>query len=157
VKIEFNECVVIAKVDNLTELMNQTSHNQRMLYFFVVSNIAEEIFAHSEFRCEIVDMKGDHLVMILSQAGVVDFEQEEVHVCLRRIQDIVQEYYKLSISMTTSTKMTFHLDITAQYSLTLQYSMYKLLFGKKAIIMPEKVISNHEQTEYHLLPELIRN
>ncbi|MDF2922415.1 MAG: hypothetical protein K0R57_1329 [Paenibacillaceae bacterium] len=168
---EFRECIahnglsiapegpfllVIVKVDNQREFISQTSHTQRMLYLFAVSNIAEEIFKHHGYNCEIVDMRGEHLVVILSGGpmAVEEWRQDKLYTGMREIQDVIQQYYKLSVTMTTSGIFTGYREMTALYSTVLQHSMYKLLFGNKAVITPDMVRSNEEQLEYHLPPEL---
>jgi AraC-like DNA-binding protein len=141
--------LVLMKVDNQNEYMTQTSPGQRELYFFAVTNIAEEIFVRGRYCCEIVDMRGDHLVAVISGAGAMPPLYGELKIYLKQIQDIVQNYYHLSLSMTVSEAVTDHRELTSRYDQALQLSMYKLLFGKRSIITPDMVQPNLAQLEYH--------
>lgn len=140
--------LVVIKIDNYAEFLSRTSENERKLYAFAIPNIAEEILFPSPFRCETADMRSDHLVMILSHDAGSEARFDEVLPLLRQVQDVVQNYYKLSLTMTLSKIIQGHEAITEQYGLALQYSMYKLIFGMKDIITPDRVRENIERFEY---------
>ncbi|MCL6458572.1 MAG: helix-turn-helix domain-containing protein, partial [Gorillibacterium sp.] len=140
--------LVIIKLDDYTEYVSHTSVNQRMLHSFAIANIAKETLLSSQYSCEIVDMRTDHLVVILSAIRGEGTPLGEIVMLLRDVQDIVERYYKLSLTMTTSEPFLGHEAITEQYGLALQYSMYKLVFGKRVIITPDLVKPNMEHSEY---------
>lgn len=149
--------LVIAKFDQQADFLSQTSHKQRMLYFFAVTNIAEEIVSQDRLSCEAVDMRGDHIVLLLSGDEVKRYAEGNgdgaILATLSRIQDVVQDYYKLSVTMTVSNPTASHRDLTARYNQAMQISMYKLLFGMKSIITPDMVEANNSQYEYQLPAE----
>ncbi|QJD86953.1 helix-turn-helix domain-containing protein [Cohnella herbarum] len=145
--------LVLIKIDQYAEFVSRTSDNERKLYSFAISNIAEEIMSPSPFRSEIADMRNDHLVMIVSREAGTATSFEEVESLLTRIQDIVKGYYKLSLTMTTSELIRGHEAITVQYGLAIQHSMYRLVFGKGQMITPERVKPNNERFEYSFPPE----
>ncbi|MFC5528675.1 helix-turn-helix domain-containing protein [Cohnella yongneupensis] len=145
--------LVLLKIDRYTAYLARTSDGERKLHAFAVSNIAEEILAPSRYRCETADMRSDHLVMLVSADRLPEDDGEELLLLIGKIQDIVEQYYKLSLTATTSEWMDHHKRITEQYGLAQQGAMYKLVFGCKSIITPAKVKPNLSGGEMSFPPE----
>ncbi|HZG56380.1 helix-turn-helix domain-containing protein [Paenibacillus sp.] len=147
--------LIIAKVDGYADFVRNSSYNQRTLYYFAIGNIAEEMLRREKIRCEIADMKSDHIVILVSdEANAPEEQPKELQRLLRGIQDVVKRYYKLSLSMTISNRADSYVDITERYDEAIQFAMYKLLFGHGAIIMPEMVRTHLEHYEYSFPVEL---
>ncbi|ANE45784.1 hypothetical protein SY83_05130 [Paenibacillus swuensis] len=140
--------LVIMKIDGYHSFMRNVSYNQRLLYYFAINNIAEDMMRTSPFRCEIADMRSDHVVMLISGESLNGQETAPLIPVLQRIQEVINGYYKLSLSMTVSDLIGEYEDISEGYGRAIQYSMYKMLFGSNAILTPERVRSNMEQYEY---------
>lgn len=138
--------LAIVKIDEYADFLARTDRAERQLYSFAIANISEEILAFGGFRCEMVDMKSDHLTMIVS-GGPANPDQNELETLLCKIQDIVLQYYRLSITMSISGFFERHDEISERYRVALQHSMYKLVFGKKTIITPEMVRDNVAHTD----------
>ncbi len=138
--------LAIVKIDDYAEFVKNTNYNDRSLYLFAISNIAEEICGKHRFACETVDMRSDHLVMLFSVGGGADAVPRIVEL-LKHVQDVVLNYYKLSLSMTLSERIERHEDITEQYGHALQYSLYKLIFGRRSIVTPDDLRPNLEHYE----------
>ncbi|MFD2615114.1 AraC family transcriptional regulator [Paenibacillus gansuensis] len=148
--------LVMMKLDDYLSFMQNVSYNQRLLYYFAIQNIAEEIMRPSPFRCEIADMRSDHLVMLVSSDRSKRLELEQLVHLLLKIQEVINGYYKLSLSMTVSDLILEHTAISEGYAAVTQYSMYKLLYGKNAILTPDKVRPNMEHFEYAFPDDLER-
>ncbi|RED64903.1 helix-turn-helix domain-containing protein [Cohnella lupini] len=140
--------LVVIKIDNYADFIARTSENERRLYSFAISNIASEIMSPSPFRSETADMRSDHLVMILSVEAGTEAHYQDAVSHLKKLQEVVLSYYKLSLTMTISKFIPSHDSITEQYNLVLHNSMYKLILGKKEIITPDRVKTNNERFEY---------
>ncbi|MFD0671504.1 helix-turn-helix domain-containing protein [Cohnella sp. GCM10027633] len=134
--------LVHLKIDDYTAYLERTSDGERKLHGFAISNIAEEMLAPSGYRCETADMRSDHLVMIVSRDTMPEDGGEELLLSVGKVQDVVEQYYKLSLTATTSEWMDHHGRITEQYGYAQQSAMYKLVFGRKSIITPERVRPN---------------
>jgi len=146
--------LVLIKVDRYTAFMRDHNHNERMLYYFAICNIGEEMMKPSRFRCEMADMRSDHVVMLISPVSGTGMQEEELLQLLGSIQDVVGRYYKLSLTMTLSEICDSYESITDRYNGAMQASMYKLLFGHNAIITPEAIERNRQQLEYSFPEEL---
>lgn len=139
--------LVVVKVDGFAEYERTTTPGQRALHSFAIGNIAEEIMRPGPYRCEIADMRGDHVAMLVSPAGE-GADTDALTRLLRRIQEVVGSYYKLSLSLTVSGCCDSHVGITERYGEAIRLSQYKLLFGHRAILTPEAVGERKRQTEY---------
>lgn len=139
--------VVVAKVDGFAEYERTTTPGQRALHTFAIGNIAAEIMRPGPYRCEIADMRGDHVAMLVSPAGD-GADMETLTRLLCRIQEVVAGYYKLSLSLTVSGCCDSHIGITERYGEAIRLSQYKLLFGHRAVLTPESVGERKRQTEY---------
>ncbi|SFI87455.1 Helix-turn-helix domain-containing protein [Paenibacillus sp. UNC496MF] len=138
--------VVVAKIDDYTALLSRTTEAERKLYAFATSNIAGEIVAPFAISCETVDVRGDHLVLLLS-GGALGSELPELPEQLRRLQDIMLAYYKLSLSLSFSMISRSHEAIAERYADAQHYAMYKILFGRQSLITPDLVRSNVAHAE----------
>lgn len=142
--------LVIIKVDHYEEFLAQTASSRRTLYLFAISNISGELLAASGIHSEFADMRSDHMALLLSAGDSALLQADHLRPLLVQLQEVVQGYYKLSLSLSLGEAFTGHGAIAGEYSLTLQRSMFKLLFGPRAIITPEQVQANLAQTEYAL-------
>ncbi|MBM7567278.1 AraC family transcriptional regulator [Paenibacillus sacheonensis] len=138
--------VVVVKIDDYAAVLSRTSESERQLYAFATANIAGEILAPLKISCEMIDARSDHLVLLLS-GGALGSELLELPNLLQQLQDIVQQYYKISLSLSFSEIERSHEAITEQYTDALHYAMYKILFGRRSIITPDLVRANVAHTE----------
>ncbi|QHW30897.1 helix-turn-helix domain-containing protein [Paenibacillus rhizovicinus] len=139
--------VAVAKVDDYAAVLSRTNESERRLYAFAVTNIAGEILVPLKISCEMVDARGDHLVLLLS-GGALGAELPELPDLLRRLQDIMLDYYKLSLSLSFSVISRSHDTITDQYADALHYSMYKIVHGRRSLLTPDLVRPNAAHTEH---------
>ncbi|WP_219835767.1 helix-turn-helix domain-containing protein [Paenibacillus sp. R14(2021)] len=139
--------VVVLKIDDYTAVLARTTETERQLYAFAIANIAGEIMAPLRIACEMVDARSDHLVLLLS-GGALGSELPDLPELLARLQEIVMDYYKLSLSAAYSDISRSHESITDLYAEALHFSMYKLLFGRRSLIAPDLVRANVSRTEY---------
>ncbi|MBB6732957.1 helix-turn-helix domain-containing protein [Cohnella zeiphila] len=144
--------LVLIRADGLEERLRAGNFGDRSLYHFAIGNIAEEIMRPGRFRCEIADMRSDHLVMLVSGGTGEPGDQDDLIRLLRRIQEVVDRYYKLSLTMSVSDPADGHEAISQRYAEAIRIAMYKLLFGHGAIVTPGRVRSNDGQLEY-VFPE----
>lgn len=142
--------LALLKFDDYRKFAENASPREKTLYSFAISNIAEETIAVDGLSCETIDTRSDHLVLLISSDGKRHGEALSVplQTALAAVQETVGQYYKLSLSIAISAPFRGHEGISMHYGLALQYSNYKLLFGRQALITPDMVASNMEQLEY---------
>ncbi|TYP79863.1 helix-turn-helix domain-containing protein [Paenibacillus methanolicus] len=148
--------LVIVKIDGYLRLQRSVGYDQRMLYDFAIRNIAEDIMGHSPIRCEIADMRSDHIVMLTSGDHAREEGTEALAGWLGRIQETISAYYKLTLTMSIGDVLGSHDLIAEGYARAIHYSMYKLVFGQGAILTPEQVRPNMDRYEYAFPDELER-
>lgn len=136
--------LAVVKIDNYKEINQNTNSMNVNLLNFAVTNIIEEILL-LHFACESVDMKSDHLVFLISMQ--TEFQYEELRAAFQEIQSVVANYYKITCTVAIGGQFSHYQEITENYSRTLRYSNYRLLFGKQAIIVPAMVSENEKNQE----------
>jgi len=142
--------VVVIKVDGYAEFVRGTTERERSMYGFAVRNISEEFMRRGRFECESADVRGDHAAMLVSPAG--KDELGELLRELRHIQETVADYYGLSLSMMVSECCGSHSEIGERYAEAMKGSMNKLLFGRGAILTPDRLASQADRDEEYVFP-----
>ena len=152
--VQYAVCVI--KIDRLHEFDVNTSPSEKRLYYFAISNIANELLC-SVFRSETVDMRRDHMAAILSipKAKQNDF-MNEIEPILKRIQDVTITYYKLSLTFAISEPFDDINKTTDYYARALSYSMYRMKYGHQSIITPEMAAEDSNNLDFYVPEELER-
>ncbi|HZG56691.1 helix-turn-helix domain-containing protein [Paenibacillus sp.] len=148
--------VCVMKIDRLHDFDTNTSPSDKRLYYFAISNIANELLS-SVFRSETVDMRRDHMAAILSvpkqkQAGFL----EEAQRIFKRIQEVTGTYYKLSLTVAISEPFDDIRETTDYYARALSYSMYRMKYGHQSIITPEMAAEEAGALDFYIPEELER-
>ncbi|TLS51784.1 AraC family transcriptional regulator [Paenibacillus antri] len=148
--------VCVIKIDRLHDFDINTSPSEKRLYYFAISNIANELLS-SVFRSETVDMRRDHMAAILS---IPESKREgfmaEVEPIFRRIQEVANTYYKLSLTFAISEPFADIRGTTDHYARALAYSMYRIKYGHQSIITPEMAAEDTANLDFYVPEELER-
>ncbi len=144
--------VGILKIDDFSKLEQNTTYPDRMLIYFAISNIAGEIIS-KKFSNETIDMGGDHLAVLITLSGAADDIYTELTGLMEEVQETILKFYHISITAALSPCIDHYKDITASYGLVQQYVLYRLVYGRKAVIVPSMVTERNESTELQLSPQ----
>ncbi|MBM7565974.1 AraC family transcriptional regulator [Paenibacillus sacheonensis] len=137
--------VLTVTIDEWRQLSRLSPNADVQLIRFAILNIAEELLA-AHYGCMGVEMRADHLVFLIcaEHGGAECFNQ--LVPLLSDIQTAVSHYYKITISMAISGAFHDFRAISEHYHLTQHYLLYKLVFGRGAVIEPEMVKGNMENS-----------
>ncbi|REE92835.1 AraC family transcriptional regulator [Paenibacillus taihuensis] len=146
--------VCVLRIDNYASFDRNTTGTAKKMYSFAIVNIAQEIMSRA-YPCEVVEVRGDHVVLIVSRGAEdehVIFEQ--VVPLISEIQQTIEHYYSVSLSCGVSDPFLQFPYISTAYNQALQLCMYKIIVGNKAIITSDQVQPNltNKQTA---IPDLI--
>ncbi|WP_135547952.1 helix-turn-helix domain-containing protein [Paenibacillus cymbidii] len=130
----------VLKIDDYARFEQLPAGDQRLLKFAVL-NITRETVA-VRFRNEIVDMRNDHLVMLVNAPAASGEEFRPLEELLREAQRRIEGYYRLSFTVAVSDPIAFYGSIDEHYRSALDCAMYRLVHGKSAVIVPAMVASN---------------
>lgn len=136
--------ICILKMDN-SGLMNE---QHRKLVNFAISNIAQEIVS-AKYLCETVEMKQDHLAMLISITDKAEAAGPAVAGHIRQVQDVVLKLYHVTFSAAVSDGFGSLAVLTRSYTETLQSLLYKFALGPGAVILPEMIRANQGQLGEH--------
>lgn len=143
----------ILKLDNYAEFVAGTSVSDKKLLKFAIGNIVEELTGAC-YKYEIVDMRNDHFVILINTTEPEMVNGVNLAELLQMIQDHVRRYYRISLTAAISQPMADYRDITRHYAQTMEYSMYRIVHGKSAIITLDKVRANIDNKQFKFPAEL---
>ncbi|MCR2806430.1 AraC family transcriptional regulator [Paenibacillus soyae] len=134
--------VCVLRIDNYSAYDDNASSSSKRLYVFAIVNIAAEIMG-KRYPCETVEMKGDHVALILSRReSERNAPFEHVVPLVRDIQQTVERYYGLTLSCGISDIVTHYPFLSGAYSQALRLCQYKIIKGNKAILTSQDVKEN---------------
>jgi len=138
----------VLKIDNGHQIASLKEGAAISLLYSAIANIAEELL-RDDYACQSIDMKSDHILLLISRHEPLDFE--ELQASFRNIQGIVQSYYKITFTTTLSDMFDCYTDITQHYEQAQRYSNYRIIFGKESVIIP-KMAEKNERCEIFTIP-----
>ncbi|MBP3962609.1 helix-turn-helix domain-containing protein [Paenibacillus lignilyticus] len=126
---------------------------EKKLVYFAISNIAQEIVAR-KYRCETVEMKQDHLAMLISIEYAGDEMYRELIAELQHVQEVVLRMYHVTFSAAFSEAVDNLEKLSHYYNEALHDFQYKYIFGPGAVIVPGMISVNQRNHEANLPVEL---
>lgn len=130
-----------------------TELREKKLIYFAISNIAQEIVSQ-RYRCETVEMKQDHLVMLISTEGPGSEVYRELTSELQQVQEVVLRMYHVTFSVAFSDEAENPEKLSQYYNEALHYLQYKTIFGPGAVITPSMISTNLDNHEANIPAEL---
>lgn len=137
----------VLKIDDYYTFQNFTPGNQKLLKF-AISNIVNEIVS-VQFPNEVVDMRNDHFVLLIN-VDVASREPmySEITRLLKKAQAWIVNYYHISFTAALSDPVEHFGIMDKHYWITLEYSLYRLIAGKSAVILPSAIKHNIGNKEF---------
>jgi AraC-like DNA-binding protein len=134
--------VCVMRIDNFAAYDNSITGTSKKLYNFAIVNIAGEVMGRY-YPCEAVEVRGDHVVLILSQiVQETPSPFAQVTPLLREVQDTIERYYGISLSCGISDIISQYPFLSTAYSQALRLSQYVIVKGHKTIIASEDIKEN---------------
>ncbi|MBO9610702.1 MAG: helix-turn-helix domain-containing protein [Paenibacillaceae bacterium] len=130
----------VLKLDNYAQFQTFTPA-ARKLFKFAMLNITSEIVS-TRFRNEIVDMRSDHFVLLVNIGHTPRPPVQEMSELLKEAQERFTGYYRLSFTAAIGEPVPDYGTLDRQYWATLECSMYRLVYGQSAIIVPAMIERN---------------
>jgi YesN/AraC family two-component response regulator len=150
------ECIVgVLKLDRYEKLKDKMLGVDVNLLNFAVSNILRE-FVSEELRGEVVDIRGEHLVLVFEAGTRPEESYKAITNLLQQAQRTISDYYHVTFTAALGDVASHYHELTSRYEKALDYHLYKMNFGHGSIITPEMVQSNLANLEAHIPLELER-
>lgn len=150
---EGSYAVALLKIDNYKEFQTTFGAKDKEMFRFALLNIASEIVAGS-YPNEGIDMKEDHVLLIVSvpeQGG--DYSAELVTL-LNRAQDNFSRYFKVTFTASISEKTDALGGLYSLYNQALDLAMYRLQLGHGSVITHARVRKHAESNKTSYSKEL---
>ncbi|QGQ99487.1 helix-turn-helix domain-containing protein [Paenibacillus psychroresistens] len=135
--------VLLFRIDGLRMLKERYNAFDRRLFRFAVSNIAQELLS-KVFKVDIAIVEEEETV-ILIQTDQVSFDKD-FYFLLAEIQDTINAYYKITVSISIGDLCDSVGDINGSYQCAQQYMKEKLFAGNGAILDATSVSRGKEMT-----------
>lgn len=123
--------VGVFKIDQLDRFKERNGIQEQRLIRFAILNIARDIVTR-KYECETLDMRSDHLALLVSVPGADDLPRLKEMV--EEIQELAADYYKTTFTAALSGLAHGCGQITEKYNEALQLSLYRLVYGRNAVI-----------------------
>lgn len=122
------------------------NESHKKLVHFAISNIAQEIVT-AKYPCETVEMKQDHLVMLVSLTDGDEAAAPDMAELVQQVQEIVSRLYHVTFSAAVSEQVGDLALLSRSYAETLQFLQYKFVFGPGTVILPDRIRANEAQPD----------
>lgn len=155
VDLEKESILGVLKFDRYQDLKERKLGVDMNLLTFAVSNIIRE-FVSEELRGDVVDIRGEHLVLIFEAGTRPKENYAAITKLLQQAQRVIGDYYHITFTVALGDVASHYHELTARYEKALDYHVYKMNFGHSSIITPEMVQSNLANLEAHIPLELER-
>lgn len=143
--------VILLKIDNFCQFTKEYNLSDRSLFKFAIANIANEILLE-KYRNEPVDAGDDHIALILNVQVMSDENLlEDLSIYLRKLQQLIQEYLKISVTALVGITCNNLGDIDLSYKNALNLSEYRIKYGHQSILT-YKMLDNSNQIDL-VIPE----
>lgn len=141
--LEGSYAICVLKIDNYKEFQHTFHAKDKDTIRFAMINIASEIMAR-KYPNEGLDMKDDHVVLIVSIPEADDQFPHHIVPLLKEAQENVSRYFKISFTASISEKTSHMQELHGLYNKALDQAMYRLLLGHSAVMTYETVKKNVE-------------
>lgn len=139
--------VAVLKIDNFKEFNDGKKEPEKKLIKFAIQNIMEEILS-KKCSCQSVDMRNDQIAVLISLNGTDD--DSDWIPLFEEIQKTLYSYYYISLTAAISDPVHSYKEISKSYEQALQYSSYRIIFGKMEIITPNSIKENINNMDLHI-------
>ncbi|MBP3965842.1 AraC family transcriptional regulator [Paenibacillus lignilyticus] len=132
--------VAVLKIDDYKSFIENRSMEEREVLRFAVCNITTELIGQ-RYNVESVDMKRDHVVMIVSGDFTTDAAMDGLQYVINEAQVFVKSSYKLSITAAISGHATDYSKVAKAYMQAIDLSSYRYTHGQMSILTSDVIVS----------------
>jgi len=139
---------VLIKLDHYAEFCDKFNPTDRKLLKYGVINIVSELLG-GDYAHECINMDEDQiLVLVTYSTTTLPSENEALTGLFRKIQEHVNQFLNLSVSVTFSERFETLSDLRLHYLKTLDLSFYRLIFGHQSLIYNESLPNQSDDFKY---------
>lgn len=150
-----NLVMALLAIDHNGRFPDHTTEHERKLLHFAILNIAEEIISR-QYRCVTADMRNHQLVILISAGSMEPDRNGHLLSLIKDIQQVVNQFYKITVSAALGQKIGSYKQITDQFRLVQEFMLYRVIYGNQSIITCQMVKDNMDNASCNFPPELER-
>ena len=135
VSLDFNRqmAVCVVKIDNYKDFTARYDSKDQELMKFAVANILGEVLS-TRYANEVIDMRQSELAAVFNINGIKRDFTEDILKCLEQARENIDRYLAVSVSFSLSDAAREVREITKQYNLALNNSLYRYVYGRYSIV-----------------------
>jgi len=145
--------VALLKIDNYKEFQQTFGAKDKEMFRFALLNIASEIVAR-KYPNEGIDMKEDHVLLIVSVPEQDDGYASELVALLGEAQSHFSGFFKVTFTASVSDRTDTLSDLHSLYNQTQDQAMYRLQLGHGSVITHARIRKNAENKKSGYSKEL---
>ncbi|UQZ33056.1 AraC family transcriptional regulator [Paenibacillus sp. PK3_47] len=147
--------LALVQIDDLQGLAAGQGLQMESLLYFAIANIGQELLRPAG-SCEAADMKSGHLVFLVGSGTAGTGALAKLDERFRELQQTIFAYYHITFTVTLSEVFENYRSITQHYNLAVRHSNYRMIFGKGAVLEPERIRGNERNDSLRIPLELER-
>lgn len=141
--------IAVIKLDQYDTYVESHSSEDRRAYRFAILNIGEELCGKAGFLASGVDMRGNHLALLITRSGgAADGDIDALQGCLVSLRDIVQEHLSLSISSAISAMGDAPENLGVLYGQAIERVAHGRLFAGYGCVLPPALMDDEAEAAY---------
>lgn len=125
--------VILMKLDHYSEFQHKYSSLDKDTIRFGILNIASEIVAVA-YPNEGLDLKGDHVVLIIGISEGNDFDPSRLDPLIREAQYHVERFFKVTFTASISDSAAALELLHASYNQSLNVAMHRFFTSHSAVL-----------------------
>ncbi|RXZ82021.1 AraC family transcriptional regulator [Paenibacillaceae bacterium] len=130
-------------IDDYAHKIEKISSEERDLYVFAIGNIAEELLAAQDHSVWTYMGEGLFLFLLTPDSTA---DRERIVASAEEAQQVIQTYYGLSLTISLSAVYDSYTHITDAYVEARDLILYRMLYGRRAIVTAELVNRTVDKT-----------
>jgi two-component system response regulator YesN len=131
---------LLFKIDAFRLFKENYNAFDRGLIRFAISNIAQELLGRA-YMSDIAIMEEDETVLIMQTDRLDD--DDNLYLIVGEIQDAVQMYYKITVSVSIGDSCASISEIRSTYQSAQTYMNYRLFWGHNSLLDASKASREH--------------
>ncbi|TVY04173.1 helix-turn-helix domain-containing protein [Cohnella terricola] len=148
----------VIRIESYKQFVETYNYNSRKLLKYAMCNIGDEVVKEAQFLCEIVDMGGDHLVLLIG-ASETGGEQHEISTVLLLLGAQIERWLHIRTSIACSSKLRIQENVRRDYEDTYELTLLKFFKGENKVYtaqdLEESYSSEHKHPDEKIMNELI--
>jgi AraC-like DNA-binding protein/GGDEF domain-containing protein len=127
----------VMRIDNYSEFKDKYNFESRKLMKYAMGNIAQEVLQDERWSSEVVDMGGDHIVLLIGSP--IQHDEAEniadslIQLVLLKVKDQIRNWLDIQVTLAISSRRETSDDLQLSYNNMYELTTFKFISGEDRI------------------------